>query len=257
MHPAVVLTSRPHANANNKLRIEHSSVKRQRTYVVLLEKHQPRRRPTSHRDSNAAAATCRHADEASRGFRNRGFSRSGSFAATRREGRETKSLPRRLLVMRKETRLVFLRVGAVTCCSAKRFRHVIGRRLLAGRLASGDPGRGGCLTLQLLDSLLHLLAWLKRDHVFLGDEHLVAGAGIAGLAGGPSLDLEDAEIAELNSPLPPPAPRQSRRRSSARSPSSATGSGRSLQKLSEQSLSWSRLSSPIQEGRRRLLSIYA
>jgi hypothetical protein len=33
-----VLTIKPQANANNKLRIAHSSVKRQRTYVVILEK---------------------------------------------------------------------------------------------------------------------------------------------------------------------------------------------------------------------------
>ena len=60
---------------------------------------------------------------------------------------------------------------------------------------------GRVLTFQLPDPFFHLLAGLERDHVFLGHEHLVAGAGVAGLAGGPPLHLEDAEIAKLDAAL--------------------------------------------------------
>ena len=75
MHPAVVLTSRPHANANNKLRIGHSSVKRQRTYVVLPEKRKPRAAADARAELHIRAAVDRHPDETSPDVRNRNLCR--------------------------------------------------------------------------------------------------------------------------------------------------------------------------------------
>ncbi len=58
------------------------------------------------------------------------------------------------------------------------------------------PQRG--LTFQLADPFFHLLAGLKVTTYFSGDEDLVAGTWVAGLSGGPLLDLENAEVPEFD-----------------------------------------------------------
>ncbi len=57
------------------------------------------------------------------------------------------------------------------------------------------------LGIHLSNQFFHLLARLEGHHVLGGDIHLVAGAGVAGLARGTLLDLEDAEIPQLDPAL--------------------------------------------------------
>ena len=61
-------------------------------------------------------------------------------------------------------------------------------------------GRLGDL-LELADLLFHFLAGLERDDVLGRDIHLLAGARVAGLARLAALDLEDAEVAQLDTPV--------------------------------------------------------
>ena len=60
------------------------------------------------------------------------------------------------------------------------------------------------LPLQLVNPFFHFFARFERDHKLFRDKDFLTRPGVAGLAGGSSLDLEDAEVPQLDSLRLPP-----------------------------------------------------
>lgn len=67
-----------------------------------------------------------------------------------------------------------------------------------GAVGLGVAGLFGGLTLHFADAFLHLFARLECDHKLLRHKDFIARPRVAGLACGPSFDLENAEISEFD-----------------------------------------------------------
>ncbi len=112
--------------------------------------------------------------------------------------------------------------GRRRCGTGRRQRPAAGARALGGRGGWGGRGpvrgaarvgaavggggdvalfRFGGADLKAADDVVHPLAGLEGDDLRLGHHHLLAGAGVAGLAGLALAHLEDAEVAQFQPPL--------------------------------------------------------
>ncbi len=98
---------------------------------------------------------------------------------------------------------------------------------------------------QFMDSLFHLLARLEHDYVFFWHEHLVARAGIACLASSTTLHLEHAEVTQLDPMLRYQRLDDGVERLLHDFLRLQLGQPDFFRKWSGQSLSWSRLNSPL------------
>ncbi len=67
-----------------------------------------------------------------------------------------------------------------------------------GAVGLGVASLFGGSTLHFADPLLHLFARFERDHKLLRHKDFVTRTRVAGLACGPSFDLENTEIPELD-----------------------------------------------------------
>ena len=192
MHPAVVLTSRPHANDNTSYASNISSVKRHYARMLprllILAAHATTlvSRFLGETSPRPAARSANPKD-VSRDYRNRGIC-GVEACATHREGRKKRKCicPNKMLV---------IKIGNATGVARSRRRNWLRTPSGSRRVIGGDSLPAFCtrapraaargLTFQFVDPLLHLLARLERDHDTSRGQRPCRRCGDCGPCGGP------------------------------------------------------------------------